>query len=720
MRNQLFMYAVLALVLAVSAVGSAEVLLNDTFADGDRTDTDLPNESGFWASSPGDVTTTAGNVRLGMADSSRRMHTYFAPAESPVSLSVGETLIATIDFIPEVGFVSSESSNFRMGLFYDPVQMAQDSVGDSGIDNGWHDATGYSVTFGLSDTETVAKAQCGKRTATEGTNSLLGTDGAYTYAGSGTGAGGLSLNTVYTITMTLDYQAADLMEVSFKFSQGDTVIASCSLTDDGAFGGKPIYTNFDFLMFRLSKAEGTAEVVNFQRIKIEKIDASVPQTGCSGVGILHTTYAVQSCRTDIQKPDENQHNSTKLSVRAHDGDGKSAKSWIKFEVSGFDPNSIKTATLRVALQAGKAGAQAFDVSAVNDDCRTNISWDERSLTWNNAPGNNGDDLRLLDPALTTKMATVSFTDGVENQQFEIDVLEAVRQDTDGILQFVLHKSENLLEFSTHDHPLESNRPVLYILEAPAGADYPSVCPGATVSTDLAGLSWTNPDPNDGVSPIVCTVYFGTDPNRLLMANVTLDPDENSVLISQFGVLQNKTTYYWAVDCEDMSPGAGVIPGMMWSFYVNNNEPPVVNAGSDQAVWLGKSGTPGQETVTLAGSVDDDELPLDPGITTLQWTQVPTDAPTVVIDSDTTETASVTFTQRGDYQFMLTADDGEGPVSDTVRIVVGIDACDASHLQSGANYYSGDFDKNCIIDLNDLLVVAANWLDCTDTITNCAP
>jgi hypothetical protein len=43
------------------------------------------------------------------------------------------------------------------------------------------------------------------------------------------------------------------------------------LTDNGAFGGKPIYTDFDMLMFRLSKVDGTAEVVNFQSIMIEHV-----------------------------------------------------------------------------------------------------------------------------------------------------------------------------------------------------------------------------------------------------------------------------------------------------------------------------------------------------------------------------------------------------------------------------------------------------------------
>lgn len=283
MMKRLF---VLSMICLISSISPAVVLLNDTFADGSRIETDLPNESGFWASSAGDVTTTAGNVRLDMAGSSRRMHTYFTPAGSPVSLGVGEKLIATIDFIPEVAFVPTTSRNFRMGLFYDPVQMAADGVGDSGTDNGWYDATGYSTTFGLSDTSTVATARNGKRTATEGTYSLLGTDSAFTYGDGGTGAGNLSLDTVYTITMMLDYQAANLMEVSFEFSQGETVIASCSLIDDGTFGGKPIYTDFDFLMFRLSKNEATAEVVNFQSITIEHIVPEPATLALLGLGGL--------------------------------------------------------------------------------------------------------------------------------------------------------------------------------------------------------------------------------------------------------------------------------------------------------------------------------------------------------------------------------------------------------------------------------------------------
>ncbi|MCE5186943.1 MAG: PEP-CTERM sorting domain-containing protein [Planctomycetaceae bacterium] len=279
-------HAFLVTCLVISTFASATILLNDTFADGDRTNTALPNESGFWASSAGDVTTTAGNVRLDMAASSRRMHTYFAPEASPVSLGVGEKLVATIDFIPEVGFIDTTSRNFRLGLFYDPVQMAQDGVGDAGISNGWTDATGFNAQFSLSSSDVAANARVGKRTNLTGGINLLGSDSAYTYGSNGTKATYLSLDTVYTIMMMIDYQAANAMEITFEFSQGDTLISSASLIDDGTFGGQGMYTDFDFLMFRLSSNNGTAEVVNFQSITVEHIVPEPATMVLLGLGAL--------------------------------------------------------------------------------------------------------------------------------------------------------------------------------------------------------------------------------------------------------------------------------------------------------------------------------------------------------------------------------------------------------------------------------------------------
>jgi hypothetical protein len=144
-------------------------------------------------------------------------------------------------------------------------------------------------------------------------------------------------------------------------------------------------------------------------------------------------------------------------------------------------------------------------------------------------------------------------------------------------------------------------------------------------------------------------------------------------------------------------------------------PPGVDAGDDQVVWLGMSGTAGQETVTLDGLIVDDGIPVP---CTTQWSQEDNGAPAVVISPVGLDDAMVTFGERGVYVFRLTADDGTGAVSDTVTVIVGDDSCDASHLETGAPFKAGDFNRDCIVDLTDLVQFMEHWLVCTDGLTNC--
>lgn len=475
--------------------------------------------------------------------------------------------------------------------------------------------------------------------------------------------------------------------------------------------------------------------------------SSVPTGNCPDVGTLYSEYADDSCRTElfngtISRADDNRSDNSKLSVR---GDYKGNKSWIKLDISDLqlDQNYLKAATLRVTLHASKDNTCLL--SAVNDDYTTNIGWNGSDLTWNNAPGNitssdgvnpndgsfTAEDLQgNLDPTKTTFISVVDYSQdngGVSGDQFFIDVLPIIQADTDGVIQFILHGAGGSTNFATHNHSSgEEYWPRLDIIEGPKGADVPYPCPDDMVGTDLLGMSWTNPDPN-GTGDITCTVYLGTDPNRLNMDSVTLSPDTQSVLINETnfpnsfdevnGGLYNNTRYYWTVDCQ--VPNAGLIDGMMWDFLVNDNTAPTVDAGPDQVIWLGLSGIPGQEVVNLDGITSDDGLPDPPATYTVDWTQVDNGAPAVVIDPISVDDTYVTITERGDYEFMLTADDGKASASDAVRIVVGDDSCDASHINTGLAYDDGDMNMDCIIDLQDFaLLIATNWLDCTDTLMDC--
>ncbi|MDD5010786.1 MAG: DNRLRE domain-containing protein [Phycisphaerae bacterium] len=171
-------------------------------------------------------------------------------------------------------------------------------------------------------------------------------------------------------------------------------------------------------------------------------------------------YADQSCRTDSSNPTSNAHDASKLTVYTG---GSGNKAWVKFDIGDLDVNHISGAVLRVTLAGARSGTCYFDVSAVNDDCITNINWHDRNLTWNNAPGNLITDLALLDSTKTTYIDTINFTNGAAGQQFFINVLPYLQADTDRIIQFVLHNCNSLTNFATHDNPSgEAYWPALFI------------------------------------------------------------------------------------------------------------------------------------------------------------------------------------------------------------------------------------------------------------------
>ncbi len=269
--------------------------------------------------------------------------------------------------------------------------------------------------------------------------------------------------------------------------------------------------------------------------------------------------ASSSCRTEIQNADTNRSDSSKLSVRA---DEKSAKSWIKFDLDGLDVTSLKSATLTVTLHEGKSGDRNFDISAVNDDCTDNIDWAEREITWNNAPGNDTESYTDLDASKTTLVATVEFTDGEAGDAFTVDILEILESDSDGIVQFVLHNSNGLMNFATHDHSETDYQPYI---TAEVGARSQARKPYPTNdSTDIyqsTTLGWTPGAFVGSLSP-KHQIFFGTDFNDVNDAVDGVTQDSNEYSIPEAPLAFN-TTYYWRVD--EANSTTGWDRGSVWAF-----------------------------------------------------------------------------------------------------------------------------------------------------------
>ncbi|MFC1752267.1 LamG-like jellyroll fold domain-containing protein [Thermoproteota archaeon] len=107
-----------------------------------------------------------------------------------------------------------------------------------------------------------------------------------------------------------------------------------------------------------------------------------------------------------------------------------------------------------------------------------------------------------------------------------------------------------------------------------------------------------------------------------------------------------------------------------------NEPPAVDAGSDQEITLP------DDVVNLDATVSDDGLPNPPGAVTTLWSVVSSPGSVTFGDAAVINTTA-TFSTDGVYTLRLTADDSELQANDTVTIDVSVAGSGNTHYVSTA-------------------------------------
>jgi hypothetical protein len=276
--------AALLLALGVSFLSSstsrAALLLDDSFADASLSETNLPTESEFFVSHPSAVTMLPNTLRYDIQSGSTRAHVYFATDGKYSELGVGDTLSASITFIPRVSMnFDDDSRSFRFGLFFDPTdpKILNNTNDDGGGGSAttapfdpWQDAQGYGVNIAmLSDpSNTVAPFSTGKRV--NNNTSLLGSGGAYVFASSGGAPATLGANLEYTYTMDIAKISATQTDITLSLSQtGVGLLSSQTVSDDGTtFGAGLPFDRFDFLHIRWSNDTETADIFDIKRILV--------------------------------------------------------------------------------------------------------------------------------------------------------------------------------------------------------------------------------------------------------------------------------------------------------------------------------------------------------------------------------------------------------------------------------------------------------------------
>jgi len=116
-----------------------------------------------------------------------------------------------------------------------------------------------------------------------------------------------------------------------------------------------------------------------------------------------------------------------------------------------------------------------------------------------------------------------------------------------------------------------------------------------------------------------------------------------------------------------------------------NQKPVVNAGSDRSIQLGDS-------ALLDGTVSDDGEPT-PASLNASWTLV-SGPGLVALDNNESVDANASFSEAGDYVFRLTVNDGELSASDEVTVSVAVPSIIKTIVGTDGVVYSLD-SRHCV-------------------------
>ena len=295
----------------------AAVLLNDSFADGDRTNVNLPSDSpdyvGISNGSGGSLTASPGKLAMVQGTSSQKLWTYFTsdnsapngsqPHNSVTQMQPGSVLTASMTFIMPNAITNSATTpgrDFRFGVFFDPTDARVQSDVNSdggGSASPWQDATGYAVDIPLNSNPAATAGAFALVKRTVSNTSLLGSSGAFTAATSGGSPFVASSNVSYTVQLMLSEVSASEMDVTASILQGATVLSTQTIDDLGttfgtaavAAGGLPgsqgIYTNFDQMFLRMSGNTETTEL-DFSNFSVTLSSSSAPEPGTLGLLVV--------------------------------------------------------------------------------------------------------------------------------------------------------------------------------------------------------------------------------------------------------------------------------------------------------------------------------------------------------------------------------------------------------------------------------------------------
>lgn len=249
---------------------ASTVLIDETFADGNRGTQNPPSSLAWYSARPSSyLTATTGAMTMTQTSGANMAVSYFTNSGSPFSLSVGEKLTLTVNFYTTTLSGSLSGSGLRFGLLNSGgSRISSDNQGTS--NSVYTNYTGYASILGNSNSNTQVATSAWDRTGTG--NELMGTMGSiWTTSGNSTESASLQANTAYTLTMTLDYISVTNLTVTSLFTGGNLNGLTYSYVDS-----TPV-TSFDTIAFWMGANPFTDMVFTSVNLTV------VPEPATSGL-----------------------------------------------------------------------------------------------------------------------------------------------------------------------------------------------------------------------------------------------------------------------------------------------------------------------------------------------------------------------------------------------------------------------------------------------------
>jgi hypothetical protein len=300
--NILLLTLTVAFLPASLVHGSVNVLVNDTWLDGTRTDPAAPAyaenngivgtdadsdgklESAWFKGGGGTLTPVGAGGPLrgsGYGTGSASWYTYFTQPGTPVTLgTAGEALRLTWVFTPSGVNANNANQGFNLAVVLAPTRVTGDASVPSAAYLGYASLMNMGVTLGNANPFQL------RRWATPGgSGALLGTSGNWTSVGNGATSGnhGYDSDTQYTYEMTLTRNALNGLDIVSTMTGGTlngSGSATVSWTDTAATQG------FSFDMFDIRPTSEATTAITFDTSLFQIEFTRVPEPSSAALAGL--------------------------------------------------------------------------------------------------------------------------------------------------------------------------------------------------------------------------------------------------------------------------------------------------------------------------------------------------------------------------------------------------------------------------------------------------